>query len=77
MIDTHHIGGFVQNTVKPLIEKLDEFLGECKNLHLSKEEIREMIKFTTDLEIAITMIKSVTWVILGIIGCLTTYFILH
>ena len=76
-IDTHHIGGFIMNTIKPLIEELDQLLGKCQYLKLDNEDISFLILHTVDFELKKVVLQLITWIILGVCGCLTTYFILH
>lgn len=77
MIDTHHLGGFIQNTIKPLIEEVDSILNKCKNLKLKKKEIEYLIFKSIELEIEKAKYQAVMWITLGVLGCLTTYFILR
>ena len=77
MFDMHHIGGFILNTIKPLIEEVDKILGECKNLNIDKEERMWLLKELMYLELAKTYAQFATYMILGVVGCLTVYFILR
>lgn len=77
MIDTHHIGGFIQNTVKPLVEELDKLLGKCEHLKITKEEITKLLNTVIVLEVFKVAAQSITWIFLGTCGFLTAYIILH
>ncbi len=74
---TRHIGAFIQNTIKPLIEELDELLGKCKHLNMDKEERRKILDAFIALEIYKVGMYSMTYLILGTLFCMTVYFILH
>ena len=74
---TRHFGAFIQNILKPIIEEADKVLGKCKNLHLTKKNICEIIHILLKYEIIKSVIYSITYIMLGILGCLTVYFILR
>jgi hypothetical protein len=73
---TRHIGAFIQNTLKPLIEELDKILEDCKTLKFTKEEIEKIIERFVWLEFKITFLYLIGFIILGAIGCFIVYWIL-
>ena len=73
---THHIGAFILNTIKPLIEELDKLLGKCKHLKLGKEDIEQMLFKVIWLELNKVRWYCLTYLALGVMLCLTMYFIL-
>lgn len=74
---TRHIGAFIQNTVKPLVEELDKLLGKCKHLKFKRKDIELMVKVVMDYSLIKTIIHSVTYLILGAIFCRTVWLILR
>ena len=72
-----HIGSFIANTVKPLVEELDKLLGKCSNLHLTKEELNKTIENFIEFELEKTYVYCILSLILGVLFCLTVYFILR
>ncbi len=64
------IGAFIQNTVKPLLEEVERLLSKHKNIEVVVHKV-------ILLEVFKTMIYSLTYLILGVLFCLTVYFILR
>ena len=77
MVDTRHIGAFIQDTVKPIIESLDELLGKCVHLKLSRRELNKMIDLFVEVELIKTFAYCITYLLITIGLCLTVYFILR
>ena len=73
---TRHIGAFVTNVLKPLIEELDKLLGKCKHLKLTKKDINSMMLDLISLEVYKTKWYCILYLVLGSLFCLTVYFIL-
>jgi len=73
----HHAAHFVQNTIKPVIMEFDKCLSECKELDLSPREIERWLESALGCWLAIEIVKSITFIIMGSIFCWTVYLILH
>jgi len=67
---TRHLGTFIQNTIKPLLEQAERLLD--KHMHLES-----IINKLIVLEILKTIVYSFMYIILGVLFCLTVYFILR
>jgi hypothetical protein len=68
---TRHIGAFIQNTVKPMIEELDKVLGKCENLKIDKEELQKIFANLLVFEMFKTVVYCATYVFLGLKLCQT------
>lgn len=74
---TRHVGAFIQNTIKPCIESLDELLGKCKHLKLKHEQIMELAKLTLQLELQKTFMNVIGSIVMTLSFLFTVYLILH
>ena len=77
MFDTHHVGGFIQNTMKPMIEEINKVLARCENIQMTKIEVQQLLDQFVTIEIIKTFVYCITYLLLGGMLCGTIYFILH
>ena len=73
---TRHIGAFIQNTIKPLIEELDKLLGKCEHLKFGKEELYILLNGLVRFEMDKIKLYCLVYLILGTEFCLVVYLIL-
>ena len=71
------VGAFVRDTLKPLVEELDVLLGKCEHLKLSKDEIDKFLRIVIGMEYLKLRYNFWLYLILGVLFCLTVYFILR
>jgi hypothetical protein len=65
------LGGFIENTIRPLLDELHWFFEECdkRNLPITKTFAKEMIDYVTSRWLDAVIVKSIQNVIIaGIIG---------
>ena len=73
---TRHLGNFILNVLKPLIEETDKLLGECKHLDIDGEDILLILDEVIKLSLRRALINAVTYIILGGMFCWAVWFIL-
>ena len=74
---TRHIGVFIINTLRPLIEEIDKLLAKCLYLKLENKSVEYILKIFIDLELKKTIIRGVIHLVLGIMFCWTIWLIIH
>jgi len=74
---TEHIGAFVQNTLKPLIEELDSLFSRLERFGMDKEDIKHILAWLIDLEIKKIIWYSITYIVLGAMLCFTLFHIIR
>ena len=72
---TRHIGVFIINTLRPLIEELDKLLGKCQYLCISRDDLYGIVRLMVELEIQKTIIKGMVSLIIGGMFCWTMWLI--
>ena len=73
---TRHLGNFILNVLKPLIEETDKMLGKCEYLKLDDEDIVYILETTIDLTLKRALINAITYIILGGMFCWSVWMIL-
>lgn len=74
---TYHIGAFIRETVRPLINELEVLMKKLKKMGVKSDQIEVMVDYVVQLEIIKTISYCITYVIIGVFFCLTLYFILR
>ena len=77
MLGTRHAASFIKNTFRPVILELDKVLEECLELDLSKESIEKWLDASIQAWLSIELIKSITFILVSGMFCLTVYFIIR
>jgi len=73
---THHIGAFIQNTIKPLVEELDKLLGKCEHLKIDKKTLENIIHLATDVELTKATMNFIATIVVAICATISIYLIL-
>lgn len=73
---TRHLGYFIQHTIKPLVDDLNKALKGCEKIKMDKRFLEIFIYELVHLEIRKLLVRSIVHIILGILFCMTVYFIL-
>jgi len=75
MIGNRHVGYFIHNTIKPLIEELDQLMGKCQNLKFDKVYFEEILSKLIELELSKATLYCVTYLAIAGFLCLMVWLI--
>ena len=73
---TRHLGNFILNVLKPLIEETDRMLSTCEHLRVDGDDVIIILEETIELTLKRALINAVTYIILGGMFCWSVWFIL-
>ena len=73
---TRHIGMFIETTLRPVIERVDQILGKCEHLKLDKNELRKMVDLFVEVELIKSAWYGIAWIVGSVCFCLAVYFIM-
>lgn len=67
------IGGFIENTIRPMLEEMKWFFKECERLEIpiNESNIKSVVDYIVKAHIRSLIIKAIQTIIITVLICLT------